>query len=386
IGTSIMVAQLFGAKEYEKLSLAVTTNLLTALGLSVILTVLGEWCASPLLSLLNTPKDVFPQALIYVQIIFGGLVFTVFYNQISGLLRGMGNSKTPLYFLIFCSLVNLLLDYIFVKYFLWGISGAAIATVVAQAISSVMCLFYIFRRVPILNFTRHGPFFDYALFKKTLILGIPSGIQQASIAVGLLVMQAIINSFDTNVISAFTASSRIDMFAVMPLVATGSALSVYAGQNIGARQLSRVRQGYHTANFIIITISAVLAAIVVPARVGLLNLFVDGQINQAVVNIGAQYLTILPLFYVLLGFTNSTYGILNGAGDATFVMISTVAMMGIRAIVAYILAFSCGFGYVGIWWSWPISWLFVLLMTLWRYHSGAWKQKLIIVSDKVSAA
>ena len=371
IGASVVVAQLTGAKDKKRVSLSITTNMLIALLLSLVLTIIGQLGAVPMLHLLNTPADVFDQAEIYARTILGGLIFTVFYNQVSGILRGMGNSRTPLYFLIFCSLLNIVLDYTFVRFCGFGIRSVAIATIISQGVSSVLCLYYLFRRTELIINLR-GRLFDGKLAQTILRLSIPSAIQQSAIAIGLLVMQGIIDSFDTYVITAFTAASRIDMFAVMPLVAAGSALAVYCGQNIGAGNLERVRQGYRSANLIVIAISLALAALIVPCRFQLMRLFIDATTNQQAFIIGTQYLTILPLFYWLLGFTNSTYGVLNGAGDATFVMISTVLMMIFRVITAYILAFTCSLGYLGVWWSWPASWFLVMLLTFIRYKSNAW--------------
>jgi putative MATE family efflux protein len=365
-GFSILIGQLYGGKQFERLSRAVSTGLIAAMGLAILLTAAGFAAARPLLVLLHTPENILPLALPYLKIIIGGLVFTVAYNQISGILRGLGNAKAPLIFLIFSSVGNIILDYIFVRYCRWGIAGVAIATVLVQGIASLFCFRYLNRQIKGLNLKLKLEF-DKDLLKTTLRFGIPMALQQDSIAIGLLLMQGLINVFGADVITAFTAASRIDLFSVMPLVSLGAALSAYSAQNYGAGQTARIRRGFYIINLWIVIISIILGVFITLNREMLLGLFVRADQFPRVIAIGSRYLTILPLFYVFLGLTNSLNGVLSGTGDLNFVMISTGAMMAFRFFAAKLLAQGFNMGYLGVFWSWPASWIFACLVCSIRY-------------------
>jgi putative MATE family efflux protein len=366
-GFSVLTAQLYGGQQYDRLSRAVSTGLIAAAALAVFLTVSGLAAARLLLILLHTPEEILPPALQYLRIITGGLICTVFYNQISGILRGLGNAKAPLFFLIFSSVCNIILDYFFVAYCRWGIAGAAIATVLVQGLASLLCFRYLRRQIALMNIKWKFEF-DWELLKSTLYFSIPMALQQDSIALGLLLMQGLINTFGPDVITAFTAGSRIDLFSVMPLVSLGAALSTYSAQNYGARRLLRIRQGFFITNICIIIISIFLSLFIVSKGGNLLGLFVDADQFPRVIAIGRQYLTILPFFYIFLGLTNSLNGLLSGTGDVNFVMISTCAMMVVRFFMAKLLIRYFSPDYLGVFWSWPASWILAWLAGMIRYR------------------
>jgi putative MATE family efflux protein len=374
-GFSVLAAQLYGGQQYDRLSRAVSTGLIAAMALAVFLTIASLAAARPLLILLHTPEEILPLALQYLRIITGGLVCSVFYNQISGILRGLGNAKAPLFFLVFSSVCNIILDYIFVAYCRWGIAGTAIATVLVQGIASLLCLRYLRRQIALMNLPWKFAF-EWGLLKSTLSFSIPMALQQGSIAMGLLLMQGLINTFGPEVITAFTAGSRIDLFSVMPLVSLGAALSTYSAQNYGAGFLSRIRRGFFITNIGITIISILLTLLIVSSGESLLGLFVNAAQFPGVIAIGRQYLTILPFFYIFLGLTNSINGVLSGTGDLNFVMISTCGMMAVRFFIAKLLAQGFALDYLGVFWSWPASWVLAWLAGIIRYQrSGKRIQK-----------
>jgi putative MATE family efflux protein len=366
-GFSVLTAQLYGGQQYDRLSRALSTGLSAVLAFTVFLTIAGLAAARPLLILLHTPEEILPLALQYLRIITGGLVCSVFYNQISGILRGLGNAKAPLIFLIFSSVCNIILDYIFVAYCRWGIAGAATATVLVQGIASVLCFRYLRRQIASMNLKWKFEF-EWDLLKTILRFSVPMALQQDSIAIGLLLMQGLINTFGPDVITAFTAGSRIDLFSVMPLVSLGAALSTYSAQNYGAAYPSRIRQGFFITNVCVIIISIILSLAIVSGSKILLGLFVDAARFPGVIAIGRRYLTILPLFYVFLGLTNSLNGVLSGTGNLNFVMLSTCGMMAVRFFMAKLLIRFFVPDYLGVFWSWPASWILAWLAGMIRYR------------------
>ncbi len=381
VGSSIIVAQLFGAKKDEELPAAVSTVLLTSLGLSLLLTVIGQFLVTPLLTVLNTPAEDFVYAETYLRVILCGLVCNVFYNQLSGLLRGLGNAKTPLYFLVFSSVMNILLDLLFVLGFGLGVTGAAVATILSQGLSAVLTALYIRRRVPLLRAGRGKPQFDTGFFRTALRFGLPMGFQQASISIGHLLMQAIVNPFGTALIAGYAGAMKVDMFAVMPIISLGTAMSTFSAQNVGCGDYQRVRQGYRVTNGITIAVCVVIGLIVVPLRQVLMGLFVSPadypQMAEQIIALGMSMLAITPCFYILLGLIHTGLNTMAGAGDTSFSMFAAIFMMLLRIPLALFFIHVCNMDYTGIWWAFPASWVVTLGLVLLRYFQGGWKNKAV---------
>jgi putative MATE family efflux protein len=380
VGSSIIVSQLFGAGKKEQLPVAVSTVLWTSLGLALVLTGVGQLLVVPLLRVLDTPAEDFASAEIYLRTILCGLVCNVYYNQLAGLLRGLGNTRTPLWFLIFACCLNAGLDLLFVCGLHMGVMGAGLATVIAEGVSALLTWFYILHSVPLL--VPKGARFDREMFSAAVRFGLPMGLQQASISLGHVLMQWIINPFGTALIAGYAAASKVDTFAVMPIISLGSAISAFSAQNVGAGKLDRVRKGYRMTNWITLGVCLVLSLLVVPSREVLMGLFVskeeDPMLVEQIIQMGMSMLAITPVFYCILGLVHSSLNTMAGAGDTMFSMVAMVVMMLLRVVLAWILIHGFGMDYHGIWWAFPISWAITLVFVLVHYFRGGWQQKAVL--------
>jgi len=384
VGSSILISQLFGAKEEKKIKQAVSTVLITSFIVSIVLTLAGHLLTEPILHLLKTPAEDFPYAKEYLRVIITGLTFNVFYNQLAGILRGVGNSRIPLYFLVFSCGINACMDVLFVACWGWGVFGAALSTILAEGLSAILTAIYIWKKVPVLavhkSDLKNGSF-SKEIFDNIIRFGLPMGFQQASISLGHVLMQAIVNPFGTAVIAAYTSAVKIDLVAVMPIISIGSAASTFSGQNAGAGDYERVKLGYRTTNMLTVIVCLCLTAIVVPTRAYLMNIFVSvkdyPELAGEIIRIGMEYLMILPCFYVILGLIHAALNTMAGAGDTKFSMISMILMMALRVVFAFIYIYLIGMNHSGIWWAFPTSWGLTLLFVLNHYKSGVWKKKSI---------
>ncbi len=379
VGASIMVSQLFGAGRRRELPVAMTTILIVSLALAAALTLAGQLLILPLLRLLGTPAEELPYCVTYLRVIILGLIFNMLYNQLSGLVRGLGNSSAPLLFLIFSSVLNVLLDLLFVAVLHWGVTGAAAATILAQGSSALLTWIYIRLKIPLLRRRRGDPLFDKNLFFSMIRFGLPMALQQSSISLGHLLMQGLINPFGTTVIAAYAAGSKVDLFAVMPLIILGSAASTFAAQNAGAGQLDRIRAGYRTTNYLAVGIGLCSSILVVSSRQFLMGLFVSVEdyplLASEIIAAGMEMMAILPCFYIVLALIHSCLNTMSGAGDTTFSMAAMVLMMGLRIVFAWVLIHLGHMDQNGIWWAFPVSWVIVLAVVLIHYFRGGWKKK-----------
>ena len=371
IGFSVLIAQYFGAKDMENVRRTVDTAYIFLFFGSIVMTIAGLLLAAPILRLINTPEEIMPQAALFLRILFGGMIFLFGYNAISAILRGLGDSKTPLYFIMFSSVLNAFLVIFFVLVCHWGIAGSAFATVLATAAACVMGIVYLNRTHEVLRLRFKGLVFDREIFKKTLAIGLPAGIQQMLVAMGMMAVTRIVNGFGTNAIAAFAAAGRLDTFAVMPAMNLSAAISTFTGQNIGAGRMERVHRGLKVSLTMAVVISLVTSAVMLLFGRQLIQLF---NTDPAVVLIGSHYLTIIGGFYIIFSAMFVLGGVLRGAGD-TFVpmLVSVLSLWLIRIPLATWLAGK--YGTDGIWWSSPIAWLVGLVLTAVYYYTGRWKTK-----------
>lgn len=377
-GASIVVSQLFGARKQEQLRQAVSSILWLSLVLSLLLTAVGLVLAPPLLVLLETPKEAMPYGEAYLQIILAGLVCNVFYNQLTGMLRGLGNTKAPLYFLVFACFVNVGLDLLFVRVFWMGVAGAALATVISQGLSALLTGIYLAKKVPELH--PKGQWRPKRqLCALVLGYGLPIGLQQASVSLGHVLMQRMINPFGTALIDGYTAAVKVDNFAVMPVLSVGAALSTFSAQNAGAGRYDRVRSGCRTGCVMILVICVGLGLLVTPLRQFWVSLFVSAedypQLAGEIVRRGAGMLAVTPPFYWLLGLLHAGLNTMAGAGDTGYSMKAMIGMMAVRVAAAWWFLTAWQTDERGIWWSFPISWVVILAFTLYHYSQNTWQKK-----------
>ncbi|HCM27466.1 MAG: MATE family efflux transporter [Treponema sp. GWB1_62_6] len=380
MGSNILIAQYFGAKNMAKVRAAIDTTYLVIFWASVVLTLAGLLAAEPILRLLRLPETILPLAARYLRIIFGGLILMFGYNGVSAVLRGLGDSTTPLYMLILSTLLNIVLDLVFVRVFGWGIEGVAWATVIAQGVSFIGSLVYLNATHEVLRTNFLKLRFDNEIFKASLKIGLPSGLQQTLVSLGIMFMSAVVNGFGTTVIAGFAAASRIDSFVGMPAMNIGMALSTFTGQNLGAGKPDRARRGYHAAVAIGMGITAVLVAVLLLFGEVLVGIFTT---DPAVIAVGVQYLSVIAPFYFAFTLMFVTNGLIRGSGEAIVPLVSTLVAMWLVRIPCAVI-FSSVWGLAGIWWSMPTGWILGMAIAVSYYRSGRWTRKSLAAPKAVA--
>lgn len=374
IGTTIVVSQYFGAKQFKNVRLAVTTTFIFLFAGSTVITFFGILLSPIILQLMSIPDAVFDNARLYLQIMFSGMICIFGYNGVSAVLRGLGDSKTPLIILLLTSILNIILDLIFVIPLKMGIFGAAIATVISQGVSFIVSIFYLYNTNELLKFKIKEIRFDYEVFLKILKMGLPSGVQQMSVALGMIILVKFVNTFGTDAIAAYTAAGRLDTFASMPSMSISLALASFVGQNIGANKIERVHKGLKSSIIIAVIYSMCITIIAFLFRFQLIGIF---NSDENVISIGSDYLVIVGSSYIIFSIMFMFNGLLRGAGDTVYSMFCTIfATWPIRIIFAFFL--SRFIGVKGIWYSIPLGWFIGMCLLFIRYKTGIWKSKTII--------
>ncbi|MFC2101062.1 MATE family efflux transporter [Bacteroidota bacterium] len=373
-GSTIIISQYFGAKNIKNVIRTIDTMYIFMFFAAIFVSVLGILFSGLIFKLINIPEDVYPLAKTYLNIYLVGIVLFFGFNGTSAILRGLGDSKTPLYFLIASTLANIGFDLLFVVVFKWGIAGAAYATILSQGGAFVTAILYLNRTHKIINLSWRKLVFDREIFRKSLKIGLPSGFQQTFVSLGILALFWIVNYYGTNTIAAFSVASRIDSFAAMPAMNFAAALSTFVGQNIGANKIDRVKYGLR-ATFIMTSIVSLTATIVaILFAKPLMGMFTT---DQEVIEIGATYLTIVSSFYILFSTMFVIGGVLRGAGDTLVPMFITLfALWVIRIPASYYL--SKGIGVTGIWWGVPTGWFVGIVLSYIYYKTGKWKTKAVV--------
>jgi putative MATE family efflux protein len=374
MGGSIVLSQYFGARDFNKLRKTIHTTLISLAIAALIVTVAGLLSAGAILRAVRTPEEVFPLAREYLQVMFAGMIFLFGYNTVSAILRGLGDSKNPLYFLIIATVVNIILDLIFVLVLGWGVAGAAWATVIAQGVSFGIGIIYMQRSShEHLHFSLKTMRFDREIFRAVLRIGLPSGIQQSLVSLGFVALNRIVNPFGTDVMAGYTAASRLDSFASMPAMNLSMAMSTFVGQNLGAGKAERVRKGYLSTLLISAGISTCMTLVMIWFKRQLIGLFAT---DPAVLEIGADYLVVVSSFYLLFSSMFITGGVLRGAGDTIAQMFITIVALWVVRIPASALLSSL-LGSNGIWWGIPAGWLVGFTANFLYYLGGRWKRKVV---------
>jgi putative MATE family efflux protein len=374
IGGTIVIAQYFGAKDMVKVKKSIDTLYIFIFFASLAVSIIGITFSRPILMLIGTPADMLMEATIYIRIYLSGLVFLFGFNATSAILRGLGDSKTPLFFLAFSTLLNTILDLLFVIVFRWGIAGAAAATVISQAFAFFTTIWFLNRSHRILKLNFRDLHFDREIFFQTVRIGLPTGLQQTFVSIGMVTLLKIVNSYGTNVVAAFSAAGRIDNLAILPAMNFSQALSTFVGQNIGANKINRIRSGLWPTILMSSLVSLTVTLITVIFKIPLMKLFTT-DIN--VISAGARYLVIVSSFYLVFNLMFVFSGVMRGAGDTLIPMFITLfSLWIIRIPSAFIL--SDRFGETGIWWSIPVGWFVGLVLSCLYYLTGAWKRKSIV--------
>lgn len=380
-GTGIMVSQYFGARSEENLALTIGNSILASILVSIFVMVVGPLVSGPLLKLLNTPDSIYGWCRSYLNIMFLGIIGMVFYNILSGILRGLGDSFSALFYLLVATVLNIVLDILFVAAFDMGVSGVALATVLAQGFSAILCIRKIFRMTDLFVLKR-AHLKPSKIHMSTIIrLGLPSGITQALFSVAMIIVQSLTNSFGEMFIAANVIVMRVDGFAMMPNFSFGAAMTTFAGQNVGAKQYDRVMKGAKQGTLITVGTTAVITGLILLFGKYLMAIFTT---TTELVELSMDMMRIIALGYLAMGVTQSLSGVMRGAGDTmTPMWISMITTIVIRVPVAYGLAYitrSPEFP-IGrqecIFISLLCSWLIGACLTSVLYCIGRWKKKAI---------
>ena len=409
IGASVITSQYLGAGLYRKMKTSVSTALITFLVLSLVLSVIGLLGNRAILIGLNTPGNILSDAVLYLEIYFLGLPFLFMYNILSSIFNALGNSRTPLYLLIFSSLLNIGMDLVMVQIFHLGVAGVAIATVIAQGLSAVISFCLLLRLLGTyrdetntktvnagegkaeadgteVNGTEarkaeetdagKRKLYDFAMLGNMIKVAIPSMVQQSIVSIGMLLVQSVVNGFGSSVLAGYTAGMRIESICIVPMIATGNAVSTFTAQNLGAGQPERVRKGY-AAGVRMVAAFAVLTCLILTVFHGpIINAFLEEGSDAAAFATGNDYLTFIAFFFVCIGMKAITDGVLRGAGDVVVFTLANLINLGIR--VSFAFGFAGVIGVEAVWFAVPMGWTTNFVISFIRYLSGKWSQKKLI--------
>lgn len=381
IGASVITSQYLGAELYQRMKTSVNTALLSFLAVSVLLGGIGLIFSRSILISLNTPDNVLAEAVLYLKIYFTGLPFLFMYNILSSIFNALGNSKTPLYLLIFSSLLNIVMDLVLVGGFGLGVAGAAAATVFAQGLSAVISICLLLRTLKSYdNQEGEKALFDVQMFGNMVKVAIPSMVQQSIVSIGMLLVQSVVNGFGSSVLAGYTAGMRIESICVVPMIASGNAVSTFTAQNLGAGQVERVKKGYLAAVKMVAAFAVIICLSLTFFHEYIIKSFLETGSEAAAFETGNSYLTFIAFFFVFLGLKAITDGVLRGAGDVVVFTLANLINLGIRVAAAFTLAPLIGVQ--GVWFAVPMGWASNYLISLVRYLSGKWSRKKLIKAEQ----
>ena len=378
-GGGIITSQSFGRGDKREVKACIVNTAFIMLVFPLLVGIIAFCLAGPLLRLLETPADVLSESLKYMRTMCVGIVFVSLYNFASAMLRALGDSRTPLYFLIFSCILNAVLDLLFVYVFGMGVMGAGVATVISQFMSGITCLIYAVKKNEHFRIKREEMKFDRKIASRVIRLGVPLSLQFSLIAVSCMALQRVVNSFGSVAMAAFTATSRMEQIIHQPYQTLGTALSTYTGQNYGARRYDRVSAGFRKAFLIMITFSLLMLPVMQLFGDNIIRIFVRKEETE-VIEMGARALRITSLFYACLGSIYVVRGVLNGLGDAFFALLNGIVEVIGRFTFPFILTGFAAIGVWGIWWSVGIVWSMAGGSALLRYISYK-KRKMAPVSE-----
>lgn len=375
IGIGIIVSQYYGAKDDKQVRNTIANSIYVLTVAALVVSVLGIMFAPALLRLLQTPDHILRDATIYLRTTCAGIIAIALYNGVASILRALGDSRTPLYFLILSSIVNVVLDLCFVIGLDLGVLGVALATIISQALSAITCILYAYYKVPYFRLTKVELKPHKAIILRSFRLGVPMALQNSMIAISCMVLQGVVNSFGDTVMAAFTITSRVEQIIQQPFSSLSAALTTYAGQNIGAGKPDRVKKGFRQATLMTLIFCALLIPVFFFFGPYIVRIFVK---EQEVIEIGAKALKITSLCYFGLGMIYVPRALLNGCGDTAFSMINGITEVACRIGYSQLLLRIPVLGYWSIWITTGLTWTTTALVCLARYFSGKWKYKGIV--------
>ncbi len=370
IGCSVIVSQLFGARNYSDMKTAVCTALISSGVLCLALMLVGILGCDTLLRLINTPEEVFADSALYLDIYVWGLPFVFFYNISTGIFSALGDSKTPFLFLAVSSLSNIGIDILFVTAFKMGVAGVAWATFLCQGVSCALALVTVMLRLKKIPSNGKSKVFSAPLLKRLTVIAIPSILQQSFISVGNILIQSVINSFGTDVMAGYSAAVKLNNLVVTSFTTLGNGVSNYAAQNLGAQKLDRIKEGFKAALKLVWGLCLPLVALYLTCGRSLMGFFLDAPTELAL-GTGITFLRILSPFYFVVSAKLVADGILRGAGLMRQFMTATFTDLILRVVLAFVLS-STAMAATGIWCAWPIGWVVATAISISFYRVGPW--------------
>lgn len=370
IGCSVIVSQLFGAKNYRDLKTAVYTTLIASGFLCIALMTTGLVFCRALLKIINTPDNVMADSMLYLRIYCLGLPFVFYYNVATGIFSALGDSKTPFLFLAASSVSNIGMDILFVTGFKMGVSGVAWATFLCQGVSCILALVFVFRRFADIHTEGHIPVFSASLLGRISVVAIPSILQQSFISIGNIMIQGVINSFGSSVMAGYSASIKLNNLVITSLTTLGNGVSNYTAQNMGAGKPQRIRAGFRAGIKLVWLLCIPLFFLYFFAGKWLVYLFLQQPTGTAM-QTGIEILKIFSPFYFIISVKLVADGILRGAGIMGKFMVSTFTDLTLRVVLAVLLS-KTAFGSTGIWMAWPVGWMVSTVLSVLFYRTGVW--------------
>lgn len=381
MGCTVVISQLFGAGQIREMKTTISTALIALGVIGLAIMAAGELAAGPLLKLLGTDADIMADSLTYLRIYFGGAVFLFLYNTLNGIYNALGDSNTPLKFLMVSALTNIGLDLLFVIRFHMGVAGVAWATLIAQGLCAVVSFFVLIKRMKDMESEpaaadKKFAFFEANAARRIARVGVPSMLQQSIVSLSMMFMQGLVNSYGKVFVAGYTAATKIDTLAMMPNMNFSNAMSSYTAQNIGAGKDKRVVQGYKACLLMVLIFSLIITGIIYLFGPQLLSLFLNSGSEGSAMGYGLRYMKTVSVFYVLMGLMFVGNGLLRGARDMGAFMLSSMSNLFSRVAIAYLLAHFIGSS--AIWWSIPIGWGIGAIFSFIRVQSGKWKLKKLV--------
>ncbi|MDE6471438.1 MAG: polysaccharide biosynthesis C-terminal domain-containing protein [Clostridia bacterium] len=413
VGGGVVISRIFGAKQYSRTKTSILTALINIFVFALLFTLIGVFTCKPLLSAMNSQDlgdAVFAQSVDYLNVYIYGLTFLFVYNVVSSIFQALGNSKTPLFLLIFSTLLNVIVDIIFVKYFNMGIKGLAWGTFLAQGVASVISLILLLvnisklpkdsqeKQVAITEIPKEqdkasthakdsdalktsmkkswkeNPIFSLSIWSSIMLMSLPSILQNSTVSIGQLFVQSLVNSFSNpNLVSAYGSAFKINYIIISIFLTISNAMATFTSQNIGANHLDRAKEGLKGGLISMIVIALVSTTLYMALAKQLVGAFISQQ-NDEIISIGSQFLYILAPFYIVVCIKIIFDGFIRGAGDMAGFTSSTMTDLVIRVGLSYIFVKACHLSYVSIWWSWPIGWVLGTAVSVIFYLSKRWQK------------
>jgi len=361
MGASVLMSEFYGAGQKEKLKREMSTTVIFGCYFSVMIAMIGGFFSKPLLGALGVPDEILGKAASYLSIIFLGAPFTYFYNAVSAALKSVGDSKTPLKFLAFSSILNAVLDLIFIGGLGFGIVCSAVTTVAAEAASAFLCIIYVYRKIPMLQLRRGEFTMDRQLLRQTLRYGSITALQQSCQPIGKLLIQGAVNPLGVDMIAAFNAVNRIDDYAFTPEQSISHGITTFVAQNRGAGRKERIRKGFRRGLMLEACYWVFICITITLFRKPLMGLFVTAG-NEGIVALGSSYLGMMALFYVFPAFTNGIQGFFRGMGNMSVTLLGTFVQTSLRVLFVYLL--TPGIGLIGVAYACAIGWSVMLLVEI----------------------